>query len=64
MRNDTDPPQRGLYTPDLEKDSCGTGLIAQLRGEKSHQLIADALRMLTNMEHRGACGCEANVGDG
>ena len=53
-----------LYTPQLEKDSCGTGLIANLKGEKSHQLIEDALLMLSNMEHRGACGCEPNTGDG
>lgn len=56
--------QKGLYTPQLEKDSCGTGLIANLNGTKSHQLIEDALQMLTNMEHRGACGCEPNTGDG
>ena len=56
--------QKGLYTPELEKDSCGTGLIANLNGIKSHQVIEDALTMLTNMEHRGACGCEPNTGDG
>ncbi len=56
--------KRSLYTPQLEKDSCGTGLIASLKGEKSHQLIEDALFMLSNMEHRGACGCEPNTGDG
>ncbi|MFN7117822.1 MAG: glutamate synthase large subunit [Saprospiraceae bacterium] len=56
--------QRGLYTPQLEKDSCGTGLIADLNGNKSHQLVQDALTMLENMEHRGACGYEPNTGDG
>lgn len=56
--------EKGLYTPELEKDSCGTGLIANLEGIKSHELIEDALTMLTNMEHRGACGCEPNTGDG
>jgi len=55
---------KGLYVPSLEKDSCGTGLVAQLDGVKSHQLVIDALTMLENMEHRGACGCEANTGDG
>ncbi|MDH3648096.1 MAG: glutamate synthase large subunit [Saprospiraceae bacterium] len=54
----------GLHVPALEKDSCGTGLIANLNGEKSHQLVENALIMLTNMEHRGACGCEPNTGDG
>jgi glutamate synthase (NADPH/NADH) large chain len=57
-------PSRGLYVPELEKDSCGTGFIANLNGIKSHQLIEDALTMLANMEHRGACGCEPNTGDG
>ncbi|GAB5554057.1 MAG: glutamate synthase large subunit [Saprospiraceae bacterium] len=55
---------KGLYCETLEKDSCGTGLVANLDGKKSHQLIEDALTMLQNMEHRGACGCEPNTGDG
>ena len=57
-------PKKGLYVPQLEKDSCGTGFVANLDGIQSHQLIEDALKMLTNMEHRGACGCEPNTGDG
>ena len=56
--------KKGLYVPQLEKDSCGTALIANLNGEKSHQIVEDALTMLTNMDHRGACGCEPNTGDG
>lgn len=64
MKEKADQLKQGLYTPELEKDSCGTGLIANLNGEKSHQLISNALLMLTNMEHRGACGYEPNVGDG
>jgi len=55
---------RGLYCESLEKDACGTGLIANLDGHKSHELVENALRMLMNMEHRGACGCEPNTGDG
>ena len=58
------PRNKGLYTPQLEKDSCGTGLIANLNGIKSHSIIDNALTMLHNMEHRGACGCEPNTGDG
>ncbi|MEL7020535.1 MAG: glutamate synthase large subunit, partial [Bacteroidota bacterium] len=54
----------GLYVPQMEKSSCGTGLIANLNGNKSHQVVEDALAMLTRMEHRGACGCEENTGDG
>lgn len=57
-------PSRGLYTPQLESDACGTGFIANLNNIASHQLVEDALKMLTNMEHRGACGCEPNTGDG
>ncbi|MDX1667385.1 MAG: glutamate synthase central domain-containing protein, partial [Saprospiraceae bacterium] len=56
--------KKGLYTPSLEKDACGTGLLASLDGVKSHQLVENALLMLKNMEHRGACGCEPNTGDG
>ncbi|MBL7816920.1 MAG: glutamate synthase large subunit [Saprospiraceae bacterium] len=55
---------RGLYTPQLESDACGTGFIANLNGTPSHQLVEDALKMLACMEHRGACGYEANTGDG
>jgi glutamate synthase (NADPH) large chain len=55
---------QGLYVPQYEKDACGIGLIAHLTSEKSFQIVSDALTMLENMEHRGACGCEENTGDG
>jgi len=55
---------KGMYVPQLESDACGTGLIANLNGITSFQIVSDALTMLENMEHRGACGCEANTGDG
>lgn len=54
----------GLYRPEFEKDSCGVGFIANMKGSKSHQIVSDALTMLERMEHRGACGCEPNTGDG
>jgi glutamate synthase (NADPH) large chain len=54
----------GLYHPSFEHDSCGIGFVANIRGNKSHQVISDALTVLENMEHRGACGCENNTGDG
>ncbi|THH41458.1 glutamate synthase large subunit [Neolewinella litorea] len=60
----TTPRESGLYTPHLESDACGTGFIANLNGEAKHSIVKDALRMLANMEHRGACGCEPNSGDG
>ncbi|MFN4284937.1 MAG: glutamate synthase large subunit [Lacibacter sp.] len=55
---------QGLYNPAFEHDACGIGFVASIKGNKSHQNIADALTVLENMEHRGACGCEANTGDG
>ncbi len=58
------PPAQGLYDPALEKDSCGVGFIAQIKGIPSHQIVLDADTILQNMDHRGACGCETNTGDG
>ncbi len=55
---------KSLYVPQLEKDSCGIGLIADLTAIPKHQHVSDALEMLENMEHRGACGAEPNSGDG
>jgi len=54
----------GLYHPSFEHDACGIGFVANIKGNKSHQIISDALTVLENMEHRGACGCENNTGDG
>ncbi|MDP1843688.1 MAG: glutamate synthase large subunit [Sediminibacterium sp.] len=54
----------GLYNPEFEHDACGIGFVANIKGHKSHQHITDALTVLENMEHRGACGCENNTGDG
>ena len=58
------PAANGLYDPANEHDSCGVGFIANIKGERSHQIVEDACEMLTRMEHRGACGCETNTGDG
>src|SRR5690606_7728959 len=58
------PAKQGLYDPAYEKDACGVGFIAHLKGDRSHAIVADALEMLARMDHRGACGCEANTGDG
>ncbi|MFY9465641.1 MAG: glutamate synthase large subunit [Sediminibacterium sp.] len=54
----------GMYNPEFERDACGIGFVANIKGHKSHQHIADSLTVLENMEHRGACGCENNTGDG
>ena len=58
------PGKQGLYDPQHEHDSCGVGFIADLSNCKSHGVIRDALQVLLNLEHRGACGCETNTGDG
>src|SRR5262249_47817643 len=47
-----------------EHDSCGVGFVVDLKGRQSHTLVAQALQILINLEHRGACGCEKNTGDG
>ncbi|MFL9843790.1 glutamate synthase large subunit [Flavobacterium rhizosphaerae] len=56
--------QKGLYNPNHEHDACGIGFVANIKGRKSHNHISDALTILENLEHRGACGCEDNTGDG
>ncbi|MGB0595533.1 MAG: glutamate synthase large subunit [Rubripirellula sp.] len=58
------PEAQGLYDPEHEKDACGVGFIAHIQGVPSHQNILDADTILQNMDHRGACGCEPNTGDG
>ena len=57
-------PARGLYDQCFEHDSCGVGLVCQLDGVKSHAIVADGLKMLCNLRHRGAYGCDAATGDG
>jgi len=54
----------GLYRPEFERDACGIGFVANIKSNKSHKIVSDALTILENMEHRGACGCENNTGDG
>jgi len=58
------PPKQGLYDPQFEHDACGLGFVVNMKGKKSHQLVSDALKILVNLDHRGAVGCEANTGDG
>ena len=58
------PRKQGLYDPANEKDSCGVGFIAHIKGLRSHKIIQDAATALEAMTHRGACGCETNTGDG
>jgi glutamate synthase (NADPH) large chain len=58
------PGKVGLYDPSFEKDACGVGFVADVLGRRTHQTILDADMVLRAMDHRGACGCEANTGDG
>ena len=58
------PEKQGLYDPAFEKDSCGVGFVAHIKGKPSHQIVVDAEIMLQRMEHRGGCGCEPTTGDG
>src|SRR6266851_7851439 len=54
----------GLFDPSLEKDSCGVGFIADIKGRHSHQIVKDGLAILLNLEHRGAVGADPRAGDG
>ncbi len=56
--------EQGLYRSEFEHDACGIGFRAHLKGRKSHEIVADAIKMLERMDHRGACGCDPNTGDG
>ncbi|MGH7802267.1 MAG: glutamate synthase large subunit [Thermodesulfobacteriota bacterium] len=58
------PPKQGLYDPQFEHDSCGIGFVVNTQGKKSNDIVRQALNVLKNLYHRGACGCEANTGDG
>jgi glutamate synthase (ferredoxin) len=64
MNSNLSIPAQGLYDPQFEHDACGVGFISHLKGQKSHAIVADALTILVNLDHRGACGCEKNTGDG
>ena len=48
----------------VQHDACGVGFVVDIKGRKSNKILKDALQVLKNLDHRGACGCEANTGDG
>jgi glutamate synthase (NADPH/NADH) large chain len=58
------PPPQGLYHPQNERDACGVGLVANIKGVKSHDIILKGIQVLINLTHRGACGCDPDTGDG
>ena len=58
------PKKQGLYDPQFEHDSCGIGFVVNIKGKRSHKIVRQAIEVLVNLQHRGACGCETNTGDG
>lgn len=58
------PVPQGLYDPAHEHDSCGMGFVANIRGHKSHDIVAKGIQVLLRLTHRGACGCDPETGDG
>jgi len=58
------PEAQGLYDPRFEHDACGVSFVVDVKGRKSHDIVATALAALCNLDHRGAQGAEANTGDG
>nr|WP_294510755.1 glutamate synthase large subunit [uncultured Rhodopila sp.] len=56
--------RQGLYDPRNEHDSCGVGFVVNIKGRKSHDIIAQGLKILENLDHRGAVGADPLVGDG
>jgi glutamate synthase domain-containing protein 2/glutamate synthase domain-containing protein 1/glutamate synthase domain-containing protein 3 len=58
------PQAQGLYDPRFEHDACGVGFVCHVKGEASHDIIDMSVELLNNLDHRGACGCDPNTGDG
>src|SRR5205809_1431655 len=59
-----EPSAQGLYDPRNEHDACGVGFVVDLKNRKTHGIVRKGVEILENLEHRGACGCESNTGDG
>ncbi|MGI8569178.1 MAG: glutamate synthase large subunit [Methylocella sp.] len=64
MRDPGLPAAQGLYSPAKEHDACGVGFVADMRNRKSHEMIAMGLKILRNLDHRGAVGADPEAGDG
>ncbi|MDQ8206586.1 glutamate synthase large subunit [Coraliomargarita sp. SDUM461003] len=60
----TPPTAQGLYDPKNEHENCGIGLIVDMKGRKSHDIVKGALEICVNLDHRGGCGCDPITGDG
>ena len=57
------PDKTACMIPNGEHDSCGVGFVANLDGTKTHQIVKQGLKVLANLHHRGACGCDPETGD-
>jgi glutamate synthase domain-containing protein 2/glutamate synthase domain-containing protein 1/glutamate synthase domain-containing protein 3 len=64
MHRASRPEPQGLYDPALERDACGVGFVANIRGERTHELVHKGIEVLVHLDHRGACGCDPETGDG
>ena len=64
MHQDGLPKKQGLYDPRFERDSCGVGFVVNVDGTRSHLIVRQGLEVLSNLAHRGACGCDPETGDG
>ena len=64
MTHPCEPGRQGLYDPQFEHDACGVGFVVDLQARATHAIVSQAIQVLVNLEHRGACGCEENTGDG
>src|SRR5438094_10666716 len=56
--------QQGLYDPANEHDACGVGFVAHIKGQKAHSIVEQGLKILENLDHRGAVGADKLMGDG
>ena len=56
--------QSGLYAPEHEHDACGVGMVANIKGAKTHSIVQESLQVLINLGHRGASGSDPDTGDG
>ncbi|WP_345783030.1 glutamate synthase large subunit [Coraliomargarita parva] len=63
-KNQIQPKAQGLYDPQFEHENCGIGLIVDMKGRKSHDIVQGALEICVNLDHRGGCGCDPITGDG
>ena len=64
MSNSSLPMQQGLYDPRQERDACGVGFVAHIKGKQSHDMVRQGLQILENLTHRGAVGADPLAGDG